>query len=160
MKKYFVLALAVVSLWAGSAFAATPINLQRALPLVDAAYAKAVEIKVPMVISIVNPSGIVVALHRMDDALPVSSKLAPKKGQTALALKMDTADLAAAVQPGASLYGLQNDPDLVVFGGGMLLKEDGVIVGAVGVSGGSVEEDMSVAKAAVDAFNASLKAKK
>ena len=58
------------------------------------------------------------------------------------------------VQPGESLYGLQltNNQRIVPFGGGFPIIVDGQVVGAVGVSGGTVEEDMSIAKAAVDAF--------
>ena len=61
-------------------------------------------------------------------------------------------DLTALVQPGAMFYGLQSDPKYIVFGGGMLLKINGKIVGAVGVSGGSAQEDMEIAKACVNAF--------
>ena len=88
----------------------------------------------------------------MDNAILVSVEVAYKKAYTAAALKLNTADLTPLVQPGAMFYGLQSDPKYIVFGGGMLLKVDGKIVGAVGVSGGSAQEDMEIAKACVDAF--------
>jgi uncharacterized protein GlcG (DUF336 family) len=88
----------------------------------------------------------------MEGVLQVSLGLAPKKASTAIKLKMSTEALSRLVQPGKDLYGLQNDPELVVFGGGLLLKDGAEIVGAVGVSGGSVEQDISVAEAMVRAW--------
>ena len=88
----------------------------------------------------------------MDNAILVSVEVAYKKAYTAAALKLNTQDLTALVQPGAMFYGLQSDSKYIVFGGGMLLKVDGKIVGAVGVSGGSAQEDMEIARACVKAF--------
>ena len=74
---------------------------------------------------------------------------------------MSTAELGAAAQPGKSLYGIEvTNGSLVIFGGGELLRNDkGIIVGAIGVSGGSVEEDTHVAKAGVEALGHSSKMK-
>ena len=93
------------------------------------------------------------ALHRMDGALPVSIDLAPKKARTAARLRLSTEELSRLVQPGAPLYGLASDPGLCCFGGGVPLTEEGKTVGAVGVSGGSVEEDQIVAGKSRDVWN-------
>ena len=78
-----------------------------------------------------------------------------KKAKTARLFNMSTAQLGAASQPGQELFGIEVTNDgLVIFGGGELLKDkNGVIVGAIGVSGGSVQEDTNVAKAGVEALN-------
>ena len=93
------------------------------------------------------------AFQRMDGALLISLEQAIKKAGTAVKLKMNTEELGPLIHPDGPFYGLMNDSSLVAFGGGKLLKIDGVIIGAVGVSGGSVEEDMQVADAAVKRFN-------
>jgi uncharacterized protein GlcG (DUF336 family) len=128
------------------------INLEAAKKMIESAEKKAKEIEVPMVISIVDEGGNFVACHRMDDALLVSVDIAQNKAWTSVAMKMPTADLAQAAGVGQSLYGINttNDGRVVVFGGGIPLRIDGKIIGAVGVSGGSVEDDIRVAQAAVD----------
>jgi uncharacterized protein GlcG (DUF336 family) len=89
----------------------------------------------------------------MDNALKVSIELAPHKAFTAAAVRMPTHELAAASQPGASLFGIDvNIPNLTLVGGGYPLKQNGELVGAVGVSGGSVEQDQDVALAMVAAL--------
>ncbi|MCZ5921606.1 heme-binding protein, partial [Escherichia coli] len=74
--------------------------------LTRAAIARAEELHIPVVISVVDANGTESVTWRMPDALLVSSELAPKKAWTAVAMKMASHDLAAVVQPGASLYGL------------------------------------------------------
>ena len=88
----------------------------------------------------------------MDNAIFASVDIALKKAYTSAALKLDTSVLADLVNPGGSLYGLHTDSKYVVFGGGFPLKVDGEIVGAIGVSGGTVEEDMTIAMACVKSF--------
>ena len=127
-------------------------KLEKARELVQAMKAKAEEIKVPMVVVVADAAGDVVVLERMDGALLVSLKIALNKARTAARIKLSTEDLAKAAAPGASLYGIGNDPDIIIFGGGIPLVHEGLVVGAVGISGGSVEEDIIVAKAGVAAF--------
>lgn len=110
---------------------------------------KALEVGVPMAMAVCDPDGSLVAFERQVNVLPVSIGLSRKKAFTAIALKMPTSNLANLTQPGQELWGLHNDPELVVFGGGIPLVKDGAVVGAVGVSGGSVAEDISVAEAGV-----------
>jgi len=130
------------------------ITLDEALNIIEAAKSEAKSINVPMVVTVRAPDGSLLAFERMKDSLPVSINVSQNKALTALNLKMDTRDLGPLVQPGAPLYGLLNDPSVVAFGGGRLLKINDKIVGAVGVSGGSPDEDMQVADAAVRCFEA------
>ena len=128
------------------------LSLEKARKIIRAGERKAKEMNIAAVFAVVNPEGNLIIEERMDNAILVSIEVAYKKAYTAAALKLNAEDLTALVQPGAMFYGLQSDPKYIVFGGGMLLKVDGKIVGAVGVSGGSAQEDMEIAKACVKAF--------
>jgi uncharacterized protein GlcG (DUF336 family) len=113
---------------------------------------KAKEIQVPMVIAFSGVMGDMVHFERMSNALPVSIDIAMNKAYTAAAVKLPTHTIAEVTGPGQPLYGLQNTDKgrVVIFGGGFPLHINGEIIGAVGVSGGAVEEDMAVATAAVE----------
>lgn len=130
------------------------VNLEVAKELIEAGEKKAEELDIKMVITVVDEGGNLVATHRMDDAWLASIDIAHGKAWTSVALKMPTVNLEEATVPNAELYGLNttNNGRLVVFGGGIPLEKDGKVVGAVGASGSSVENDMQVAQAAVDAF--------
>ena len=130
------------------------IKLELALEMINAAKEKAREIGVPMVIAVTDAGGNLVALQRMDKALLVSLDVAVNKAYTATAVKISTEDLAGLTQPGQPLFGLHmaDGGRIVIFGGGIPLKYDGEVIGGLGVSGGSVEEDVSVAKAGVERF--------
>ncbi|WP_028581707.1 GlcG/HbpS family heme-binding protein [Desulfogranum japonicum] len=125
------------------------ISLDDALVLMAAARKKADEIGVPMVIAVVDTGGNLVAEHRMDDALLVSVDIARNKAYTSVAVKVATEDLAKAAQPGESLYGIHatDQGRIVIFGGGVPLYRGETLIGGLGVSGGSVEQDVSCAKA-------------
>jgi uncharacterized protein GlcG (DUF336 family) len=131
------------------------ISLETAKTLIEAAERKARELDVLMNIAVVSHEGQLVAFEKMDGAWLASIDIAIDKAFTAVSLKSATEGLAGATQPGESLYGLNttNDGRLVVFGGGIPLTKDGAIVGAIGVSGSSVENDVAVAQAGVDAFS-------
>ncbi|HMQ52954.1 MAG TPA: cob(I)yrinic acid a,c-diamide adenosyltransferase [Anaerolineae bacterium] len=121
--------------------------------MVEAGIKRAEAIGVPMVLVVVNESGNTIELRRMDDALEVSVELAPHKAYTAATVRMPSHELAELSQPGQPLYGIDvNMPRLTLIGGGLPLKVNGKVVGAVGVSGGSVEQDIDVAQAMVAAF--------
>jgi uncharacterized protein GlcG (DUF336 family) len=128
------------------------VNLDVALKLIEAAKHKALEIGVPMVIAVVDSGGNLVACQRMDDALLVSLDIAVNKAYTAVAVKMGTEELAGLAQPGGPLFGIHNADGgrVVIFGGGMPLIKKGRLMGGIGVSGGSVEEDVACARAAVE----------
>ncbi|MED4207379.1 heme-binding protein [Neobacillus mesonae] len=134
------------------------VTLELAKELIAGAEAEAKKIGVTMVISVVDEGGNLIAVHRMDDAWLASIEIAQNKAWTSVALKMPTANLAAATVPAAELYGLNttNSGRLVVFGGGIPLVSDGKVVGAVGVSGSTVPHDVQVAEAAVKVFEQKL----
>ena len=130
------------------------ITLDMTLEIIAAARDEAVSLDVPMVISVVDQGGNLVALQRMDDALLVSVDISKNKAYTAAAVKVSTEALATAAAPGGELFGLHvaDNSRIVIFGGGIPLVVDGKVVGGVGVSGGSVEQDVVCAKAAVGKF--------
>lgn len=127
------------------------ITSDQAQKVIAAALETAVAQGVPMNIAIVDAGGNLKAFHRMDGAFLGSIDIAMGKARTARYFNMSTYDFGAASQPGQELYGIEvTNGNLVIFGGGELLKDaNGVIIGAIGVSGGSVAEDMKVAKAGV-----------
>jgi uncharacterized protein GlcG (DUF336 family) len=123
--------------------------------VIAAAEAEADNIEVPMCIAVMDDGANLVGFHRMDGALLASVDISQNKAYSSVTLKMDTETIHEVSQPGESLYGLGNTNDgrIITFGGGFPLEDDdGNVVGAVGVSGGSAEEDMEVAQAGVEAF--------
>jgi len=130
------------------------VGLDLALKLIAAARKKAEEIGVPMVIAVVDAGGNPIALQRMDDALLVSINIAANKAYTAVAVKIPTHELAKVAQPGEPLFGIHTTDGcrIVIFGGGFPLKKGDETAGGIGVSGGSVEEDMACAMAALEHF--------
>lgn len=130
------------------------VGLDAAEELIEAAKRKAEEIEVPMNIAVVSHEGNLIAFKKMDDAWLASIDIAISKAFTAATLQTATANLAEAVQPEQSLFGLNttNDGRLVVFGGGIPLVHEERVVGAIGVSGGAVDQDITVAQAGADAF--------
>ncbi len=132
-----------------------PLTFQDLHQLIRSAAMRADELHIPVVISIVDANGTESVTWRMPDALLVSSELAPKKAWTAVAMKTATHKLADTVQPGAPLYGLESHMQgkVVTFGGGFPLWRDGILLGGLGISGGSVEQDMDIAQSAMAAIN-------
>lgn len=131
-------------------------TLDLALKMIKAAKAKAEAIKVPQIIAVVDEGGNLVAQHRMDGAILASIDISLNKAFTAAATKTPTHVLGATAQSGGPLFGLNttNNGRIVIFGGGYPVQdENGEIIGAIGVSGGSVEEDMACAEAGLTAFN-------
>lgn len=119
--------------------------------LTSVAEAEAAKIEVPMAIAIVDGEGGLQLFKRMDGTLPVSTELAISKAYTAAVLRMPTHQVGELAQPGAALYGIQHTHNgkIVLFGGGYPLCVEGNVVAAIGVSGGTVEQDMLVAEPAV-----------
>ena len=134
--------------------AETKITLDIATKIIKAVEEKAKAIGVPMVVTVLNEGGNMVAQHRMDDALLVSVEVSLYKAYSAVAVKLPTDKIGELSQPGAMLYGLQNMSRMVVFGGGFPLKTGEKVIGGIGVSGGSVEQDMLCAKAGLAVFEA------
>jgi uncharacterized protein GlcG (DUF336 family) len=122
--------------------------------MIDAAQAEARALKVAMSVAVVDAGDQLVAFERMDGADLVGITLARDKAFTALVNRMPTRDLAPVVQPGTEFYGYDSVAGgrTIVFAGGMPLERDGVLVGAVGVSGGDAGQDQRAVDAAVGAF--------
>lgn len=129
------------------------LTLSLSKKIIEAGEAKAREMGKDFVLAVVDRSGRLIAHAKMDNAIFASIDIALKKAYTSTALKMTTEQIATLVKPNESLYGLQNDSKYIVFGGGIPLVAAGEIIGAIGVSGGSVEEDIRVANACVDKLN-------
>ncbi|PSP24421.1 DNA polymerase III subunit delta' [Halobacteriales archaeon QH_10_65_19] len=131
------------------------IPLDTATELIEAAKDQAEEVGQPMVVTVANSEGNLIAQHRMDGAWLASVSISRNKAYTAAALDMPTHELAEPSEPGNSLYGLQTTDDnrLVIFGGGYPLERNGDVVGAIGVSGGEVSQDREVAEAGVEKWN-------
>ena len=123
--------------------ASTTMNLKLALALMEKVEAEAKRIGVKAVVAVSDASGRPVAIHCTDGAFIGSFDVALNKTYTAVAFQMSTAKLAELAAPGGSLYGIQhtNEGKIVIFGGGEPLYVDGVMIGAVGVSGGTAEQD-------------------
>lgn len=123
------------------------ITLSQAEAVIAAAKIKAQELNTKMDICVVDAGANLVAFARMDGAWIGSIDISFKKAKTAAWFTMNTADLVGAVQPGAPLYNIEHsNGGLITFPGGVLIKnEANEIIGAVGVSGSSVENDHEVA---------------
>jgi uncharacterized protein GlcG (DUF336 family) len=130
------------------------INLEAALEIINRAKSKAKEIGVPMNIAVVDEGGNLVAFERMDGAWLGSIDIAQGKAYTARAFNMSTKELSEYAQPGGPLFGIHasNQGRLIIFAGGIPLKIDGLVVGAVGVSGGTIDQDQEVALAAAEKY--------
>lgn len=121
-----------------------------------AAVEKAAEINVAVVFSVVDHGGNTLLIQRMDEAFVSSCDISLNKAWSACSLKQGTHEITPAVQPGQSLYGLQltNQQRIIIFGGGLPVIFNEQVIGAVGVSGGTVEQDQLLAQCALDCFSA------
>ncbi|MGZ8376219.1 MAG: GlcG/HbpS family heme-binding protein [Gemmatirosa sp.] len=108
----------------------------------------------PMNVAVVDAGGNLVAHVRMDGAWMGSVDISIKKAWTSRAFDVDTKSLSKLTQPGQDFYGIHasNDGRVMIFAGGIPLKRDGKVVGAIGVSGGSGKQDHAVAEAGANAF--------
>ena len=125
------------------------ISLKEAKQIFEAAEAKADEIGQPMNIAVADAGGNLVAHVRMDGAWIGSIDISIKKAYTSRAFDISTKDLATHSQSGGQFFGINasNDGKIMIFAGGIPLKKDGKVVGAIGVSGGSGDQDHAVAEA-------------
>lgn len=125
------------------------ISMDEAMRVISAARKKAEEIGVMQNIAVVDAGGNLAAFARMDGAWIGSIDIAKNKAYTARAFDMTTEDFGKIAQPGEMAYGIHasNDLKVIIFGGGIPLQRNGKIIGAVGVSGGTVPQDIEVAEA-------------
>jgi uncharacterized protein GlcG (DUF336 family) len=133
------------------------LNLAMAEAVIAAAKAAAVQKGLPPVsISVVDEAAHLVAFSRMDGTFLGAIDVAHRKARTAALFNVDSAVLGGFLRPGAPAYSLENsNGGLIGFGGGVVLREaDGRIIGAVGVSGASVDEDEVIAQVAAAAVGA------
>ena len=129
------------------------ISSQSAAALIAAAEAAAQDLGVPMVIAVVDESGVLKAMTRMDGAALLSVGIAQDKAYTAVSFGIATHEWFEFVKNDPPLlHGIIKTPRLVVFGGGYPIQVDGQVVGGIGVSGGHYEQDMKVASAALAAL--------
>ena len=130
------------------------VNLEDAKRVIAAAEHKAEEIGQPMNIAVADAGGNLVAHVRMDNAWIGSVDISIKKAWTSRAFDITTKDLADNSQSGDQFFGIHasNNGRVMIFAGGIPLKRNGKVVGAIGVSGGSGEQDHAVAEAGAAAF--------
>ena len=129
------------------------ITLTQAQALVDAAQQKAAEIDTLMNIAVVDAGGNLKAFARMDGAWLGSIDISIRKARTARYFDMNTGDIGALSQPGGPLYNIEvSNTGLITFPGGIPLTLNGEVVGGIGVSGSSVENDHTVAEAGANAL--------
>ena len=130
------------------------VKLEDARRVMAAAEAKADEIGQPMNIAVVDAGGNLVAHERQDGAWIGSVDISISKAWTSRAFDITTKDLGDNAQPTQQFFGIHatNGGKVAIFAGGIPLSRDGVVVGAVGVSGGSGEQDHAVAEAGAAAF--------
>ena len=133
---------------------AAGLTLAAARRVVAAVLAEARALGVPMSVAVVDSGDRLVAFERMDAAELVTESLARDKAHSALVNRMPTGDLGAYAQPGGEFYGYESldAGRMVVFAGGVPLERGGVLVGAIGVSGGDAQQDATAAQAGARAF--------
>lgn len=132
------------------------LTLKLSAEMAELAENKAKEIGVPIVFSVVDEGGNIVLVHRMEDSLLASIDISINKAYTASSLRMTTDNLSRLSQPGNSLYGIEttNSGRIVLFGGGYPLEFNGKVIGGIGISGGSVEEDMQIGSFVINSIKA------
>lgn len=123
-------------------------NLAKAVLLIGKVEKEAARMGVQVVVAVSNEAARPIAIHCMDDSYIASFDIAVNKAYTVAALKMSTLKLKELSQPGSSLYGIQftNDGKIVIFGGGIPLFYKGKLIGGLGVSGGTEEQDSALAE--------------
>lgn len=129
-------------------FDSNNIDLELAKWLIEKVEIKSKDLNLSSAIAVVNKAGNPIAIHCMDDSFLASFDIAYNKAYTAVALKMSTLKLKSMSQPNQSLYGIQNTNSgrIVIFGGGVPLISGNKIVGGLGVSGGTEEQDTLLAE--------------
>ena len=131
------------------------ITLGDARRVIAAAEAKALEIGQPMNIAVVDAGGNLVSHVRMDGAWIGSIDISINKAFTARAFDLETAQLAKNSQPGQQFFGIHasNHGRVMIFAGGIPLRRNGAVIGAIGVSGGDGKQDQRVATAGATVFS-------
>ena len=130
------------------------LNLSDARKIIAAATKKAEELGQPMCLAVVDEGGNLLAFERMENAWRGSIDIAMSKAFTSRAFDITTKDLGDNSGPGQQFFGIHasNHGRIMIFAGGVPLRQNGAVVGALGVSGGSGEQDHSVAVAGAQGY--------
>ena len=130
------------------------ITLEEARKIISAAEEKAGQMGQPMNIAVMDAGRNLLAFHRMDGAWVASTDIAIDKAFTSAGRGLTTRKIGEMAQPGQPLFGINttNGGRIVIFAGGIPLMRNGEVIGAIGVSGGTVDEDEEVAEAGVAAL--------
>lgn len=133
------------------------VSFAEAQLVIEAAIKKAQEINTQMCIAVVDSGASLKTFARMDNAWVGSIDIATKKAETACLFAMPTGQIGQLSQPAGPLYGIEHsNGGLITFPGGLpIVNADGILIGAIGVSGSSVENDHAVALAGVEAIGSS-----
>ncbi|MDG2527904.1 GlcG/HbpS family heme-binding protein [Caulobacter endophyticus] len=136
--------------------AAMPLNSSNAQAVIDGAEAKARELGLPVIVAVLDDGGHLKAFKRMDGAVLGSIDIATRKARTAVLFGAESQAVWDYCKPGAPAPGLElTNGGLAPYGGGIPLRDvGGVLIGALGVSGGSIDQDVAVAQAGFAAFAA------
>ncbi len=131
------------------------LTLESAEKIIVAAKLKAGSISQPMNIAVVDEGGNLLAFARMDKAWRGSIDIAINKAWTSRAFDIETRKLSKLAQPGEDFYGIHasNHGRVMVFAGGVPIQQSGQVVGAIGVSGGTGDQDQAVAEAGASSFH-------
>ena len=136
-----------------SSFEKRAITAESALVALQGAAAKAKQLGHAMSLVVADEAGNVTASLRMDGASAATLRIAADKAYTSASLQMATNALWDMIKNDPPLqHGLPAEPRIVAFGGGYPIKEDGILIGAIGVSGGHYSDDMEVARAGLAAI--------
>lgn len=129
-------------------------KLELAQKVVEAALNEARSLGLLMNVAVVDEGGNLMAFARMEGAWLGSIAIAQAKAYSARAFDMTTQELGALSQPGQPLFGIEatNSGQIVIFGGGIPLRSNGTVIGAIGVSGGTPDQDHQVAQAGLKAL--------
>jgi len=163
--KLFIYTTLILAIVAGTAplyrtvaaqagYSGEELDLSSAQRVLDAALAKAAEQDTKMNVTILDAGGHLKAFARMDGAYLGSIDVSMRKAKTSILFQMPSGTLGSVSQPGGDVWGIEHSNDgLITFAGGFpLTNSDGVVVGAIGVSGSSVANDVAVAEAGVAAL--------
>lgn len=130
------------------------LDLQQAKNMIERGEAAAARVGVPVIIAVIDPAANLKAFVRMDGAVLGSIDIAIRKAKTAVLFECNSEEVWEYCKPGAPAHGLENtNGGLAPFAGGVLIRnQEGKPIGAVGVSGGAVEQDLNIAMAAAEMF--------
>jgi uncharacterized protein GlcG (DUF336 family) len=131
------------------------IDLQAATAMIGAATSRAETLGALVSVAVVDAGGNLIAFSRMDGAEIAGPSLAVDKAYTAVSHSISTQELGVLAAPGGELFGIQANGGgrYVIFGGGIPIRDGGLIVGGIGVSGGAVEQDVACAEAGLAALS-------